>query len=539
MRYRAIAAALGCALIPGALSAESCRTLATIDPHSGSATNYTAVPIGDWTPDATLRLELTRGELQYVALHWRYEGGIWETGYKGPQTSFPGTHEVPTTCRAETKCTHIVVMLNAEHRRVEPGDALADVLLCTPSQQTSSPMDLDSTWTAPMSGWQIDLPTAWIREVDDDPNGGTGMFTAPDGNLVVGVSTVTPPKDVPLRDLADTAQRSMFYGATPLSDAPLQLAGLTGFVRRYEWDAPGGRMAAIAAYLPSGPRVHVLWATTLAALSSERMPDAVSILNSFRTLSAAPDIAPGRFVFDNWNTGGCDQTTRSEFALSRRTSVLSLDSWRQWEKGETRTAAQLVDASGRVLQSLTLTRGECHPSMPEWCHAATDLDRVLEAGRYAMVTPAGRICQNAASGNNGYVRVMARAEPETGGNDGPAVAPPRLVMLTVGDHLQRPTPDAMSRDRFSVDAPAIYVDGFVVGQMAGGQLLARLIHIGTGSVLLRESRILSPADLAKGFHASHAVPRPSGGWPPGAYLLTFSLDGAMMGQRMFLVEEAR
>lgn len=284
-------------IAPVAAFGQGCETLRTISTDGTGSPDtyrtggtYVPVPIEQIQPSQTLRIVPTSGPYRYVTLHSRTSGGSWNTAYQGDRTEFPGTDPVISECRQSSNCTHIIVAVNGAHERYESVVSAAEVQLCASMAQHDQGLILDSTWTARKSGWQIDLPSQWGREVQDDPNGGTGMFFSEDGMIAVGVSTLTPDMSLDPGDVAAALEQAIFEGATPVQSSSVSLAGLSGELRRYQWNADGLEMMAIASYLPAGQRFYAVWAVMPTELAAQREPHATQVFNTFRLL--APPMAP-------------------------------------------------------------------------------------------------------------------------------------------------------------------------------------------------------------------------------------------------------
>ncbi|WP_168733242.1 hypothetical protein [Thalassobius vesicularis] len=118
--------------------------------------------------------------------------------------------------------------------------------------------------------------------------------------------------------------------------------------------------------------------------------------------SASGSGTPG-LISSNSNTGRCDLTTQARFSLNKPTLVTHLNTWVNW----TKTGGNSMSATlrGPVQLSLNYQRDECHPNMPDWCRGVAQVNQVLPAGDYMVVSSAQAMCMNAGSNNNGYVDV--------------------------------------------------------------------------------------------------------------------------------------
>lgn len=282
--------ALGLACLPLGALAQSCEPLGTLETDGTGAPSkyrqggtYLPVEIGKITPDSAIRVVSLVGPYQYVTLHTRVTGGIWDTAYKGDRKEFPGTDPVFEKCRGMGNCTHIVFSLNGAHERYETVLSKARVELC--STPASGPITLDTTYTAPKSGWQIDLPHDWGRDVTDDPAGGTGLFTSPDDVVAVGVTTLDHGPQYTDEQLIGMLQENMFANSRKTHEQSVLLGGLTGLLHRYDMTVNGAPYAAMAAYLPMGKtRMYIVWAMLPVDQAQARGDDATAIMNTFRII---------------------------------------------------------------------------------------------------------------------------------------------------------------------------------------------------------------------------------------------------------------
>ncbi|SPJ31517.1 hypothetical protein [Falsiruegeria mediterranea] len=291
MKSLAYVLSVAAMIAPLAVFAQSCETVATVTTDGTGAPDryrtggtYFPVKIETIGADQTLRIAPLSGPYQYVTLHSRTPGGSWSTSYKGNRTEFPGTDPIIAECRQSSNCTHIIVSVNGGHEKYEPVLSSADVQLCRQVAHPHQDLTLDTTWTAPKSGWQIDLPSQWTRDVQDDPNGGTGMFTSQDGNVVVGVTTMTPDQHLEDSALIEAFHSIMFSSAPIVTKEPVNLAGIQGTLHRYNLLIDGTGYWAIAVYLPAAPNYYIGWGIVPEAMMNDRAEDVVKVLNTLRLL---------------------------------------------------------------------------------------------------------------------------------------------------------------------------------------------------------------------------------------------------------------
>jgi hypothetical protein len=109
-------------------------------------------------------------------------------------------------------------------------------------------------------------------------------------------------------------------------------------------------------------------------------------------------------VMSNWNTAACEMTDTSAFQLDGAVRAVRVEVWYRWHKRESSVAYTLTK-DGRPIRDGILRRGDCDPYQEKWCVATDMLDLRLRSGNYAIRTERSRVCQNAESGGNGFVRL--------------------------------------------------------------------------------------------------------------------------------------
>ena len=113
-----------------------------------------------------------------------------------------------------------------------------------------------------------------------------------------------------------------------------------------------------------------------------------------------------RKVFDNGNTAACEMTDTAAFRLERPSRIDRLELWYRWRSSE-ESVPYTLSRHGRVVRSGVLVRGNCDPYQEKWCEAVDRFDLQLDEGKYVVRTERPRVCQNAGSGGNGFVKVYA------------------------------------------------------------------------------------------------------------------------------------
>lgn len=113
---------------------------------------------------------------------------------------------------------------------------------------------------------------------------------------------------------------------------------------------------------------------------------------------------PQRQLMSIWNPQGCGFSDRSPLTLSAATRIDRIDIWYNWTAGEASSPFDILSASGQPVARGTLVRDSCDPYQSAWCVGTASPSITLPAGSYVVRTPRARICQNAASGNRGFIR---------------------------------------------------------------------------------------------------------------------------------------
>lgn len=303
-RYRpllTIARLLGCALclFAAPATAQECAPLGEIGTDGTGAParyrvggTYLSVPIERITPDHTIQVRMVQGPLKYVTLHARYLGGIWKIAHQGPETGFPGSHTAFAGCRAQApRCTDIIFSINGAHERYEPLVSRAALYLCA-KPETADVQGDDAIGPlvvveAPLSNWRIRVPADWDRSLEDNPQGGGGSFTSPDGLVVLGVITLTPGDGAPFAATVGMFEQALFGGQGARSVKTATLGGLNGEWRTYRWIQDGLDMAAEVFIAATGGRHHVVWGVLPVFLPADRGADLRALMSGFSLLETA------------------------------------------------------------------------------------------------------------------------------------------------------------------------------------------------------------------------------------------------------------
>lgn len=130
-----------------------------------------------------------------------------------------------------------------------------------------------------------------------------------------------------------------------------------------------------------------------------------------------------------WNTQGCGLTDRAPLHLAAPARVDRIELWYNWTAGESSSPFQILSSGGRVAAEGIVSRASCDPYQTSWCVAAATQPLTLPAGDYVVRMPRGRICQNPASANRGFIRAWGSDIP------GPRSAPETAVRAPSRMHL--------------------------------------------------------------------------------------------------------
>lgn len=118
--------------------------------------------------------------------------------------------------------------------------------------------------------------------------------------------------------------------------------------------------------------------------------------------------AAAQAIFENWNGEACATTNVAMLTLDRATYVERIDLWFQWRDGES-AVRYSVSHNGAPFAEGDLARAECDPNQRAWCVARVEPNADLDAGVYRFRTAEPRVCQNASSGGQGFIRAYGAA----------------------------------------------------------------------------------------------------------------------------------
>ena len=106
---------------------------------------------------------------------------------------------------------------------------------------------------------------------------------------------------------------------------------------------------------------------------------------------------------DNWNTAVCALTDLATLGVKHAIHLDRFDLWIKWPAG-TRSMPYSVSYEGNDIGGGTLRRGACDPNQAAWCVGSDRPDADLGPGTYDIRIDHEAICQNARSGQEGFIR---------------------------------------------------------------------------------------------------------------------------------------
>ncbi len=133
----------------------------------------------------------------------------------------------------------------------------------------------------------------------------------------------------------------------------------------------------------------------------------LALLGAVICAIAAP--ASAQQLFNNWNAGPCVPTSVATFTIQRPVRVQRIDVWFRWRADET-SIGYAASHDGAVIANGELSRVECDPHQAAWCIARVEPDADLEPGTYTFRLARAGICQNRASGNQGFIRAYGAGQ---------------------------------------------------------------------------------------------------------------------------------
>lgn len=120
--------------------------------------------------------------------------------------------------------------------------------------------------------------------------------------------------------------------------------------------------------------------------------------SSSNTPSAEP-----RQLSNNWNTGGCGLTAAARLDLGQAVRLDRIELWYLWQADESSVPFTLL-RNGQSVEQGSLKRSGSDPYQGAWCVARGQIGSALPAGAYQVRVGRAGVCQNGASGGNGFIR---------------------------------------------------------------------------------------------------------------------------------------
>ena len=121
-------------------------------------------------------------------------------------------------------------------------------------------------------------------------------------------------------------------------------------------------------------------------------------------LLCAPMTNAGAQEFvNNWNTGACRLTDSATINVSQPQHMSRLELWYNWQPNES-SVGYTVSFNGQQIGTGTLKRADCDPYQAAWCIARDTPEAEMSVGTYTFRTAHPRVCQNAGSGGQGFIR---------------------------------------------------------------------------------------------------------------------------------------
>ena len=139
-------------------------------------------------------------------------------------------------------------------------------------------------------------------------------------------------------------------------------------------------------------------------MSPNRCLSRLALLTTLLCGSVASSSAQ-QFV-NNWNTDACGLTDSATINVSQPVHLNRLELWYQWQSNES-SVGYVVSFNGQQIGSGTLTRADCDPYQAAWCVAKDAPGTDLSMGTYTFRVAQPRVCQNAGSAGQGFIRAYS------------------------------------------------------------------------------------------------------------------------------------
>jgi hypothetical protein len=122
-------------------------------------------------------------------------------------------------------------------------------------------------------------------------------------------------------------------------------------------------------------------------------------------LSLVSGTAIAQQISDNWNTDACGFTGHAGFKLRQPTRLTSIELWYHWGSRESEVDYTLFH-EGEPVKRGRLMRASCDPYQEAWCGARANVGVELPPGVVEVRTARGKVCQNAGSGGEGFIKAF-------------------------------------------------------------------------------------------------------------------------------------
>ncbi|MEE9910214.1 MAG: photosystem II reaction center PsbP family protein [Deltaproteobacteria bacterium] len=106
---------------------------------------YIAIPKADLPMTSTLNIKALSGNLSYVTVHARYDGGIWKTAYQGPSTQL-AVNQFKSVL-SQSNCTHLIVSVNGAHEVYTSIPCKAEIKVCQEAKTADECRRLGEVYT--------------------------------------------------------------------------------------------------------------------------------------------------------------------------------------------------------------------------------------------------------------------------------------------------------------------------------------------------------------------------------------------------------
>lgn len=138
----------------------------------------------------------------------------------------------------------------------------------------------------PSNGFQVNVPENWKRQEMNNQGTNTHLFTSPDQNVAVAVTTFPGAGNTALGQLLNTFQQTALAGSQQLAEQPTNLNGLNGMLRAYRMQDQAGPVITGAFATPGNGHGYVVWSMIPEAMYNSRSAESDAIMNTFTLISS-------------------------------------------------------------------------------------------------------------------------------------------------------------------------------------------------------------------------------------------------------------